>query len=1051
MTLTRKLVLLVAGIMGATAFVLTLVMAFVLMHGFAHIEASLAEEDLQRIENIYKRELAAMDTVVRDWAWWDDACAFVAQTNAAFIASSFNYETIEQLQADYIGYLHENGEVIWAAGVDRNARQLVPLPESLRAQLAPGKSLLDLPDLDSGVSGILQIPEGPLLVAVRRVLTSDQSECDGPSAVFLLARFLDEEKAADWGHTLSTEITVRPHYRHGKLPAGFESGGHFQDSRGKRSAPVWVDEQGRLCGNLVLRDLEGEPAVCLHMVKARLIHGRAVLTVWQFAGTIAGLIAVALGVLVAVVHRHVVAPMQQLGAEIERIAGTGSARERVSPPPQKELGGLASAVNHLLDAISAAEASLQTQASYLEKLNQCLLSFGADYEKNISSLVRLAGEILGADCALYNRLRGGLLCTLADWKAPDDFERKDAPQGHLCFDVISQGGGQPLVVRHLQHTRYAETDPNVRKYGLQTYVGYPVYCAGHAVGSVCCAYTRDVELEEDQRKFLGIVAAAIGLEEERHAAETQLRESREEWRRTFDLIPDPVCIIDRNFVIQRANTAMFKALNLPPEKVIGATCFECVHGSSSPVHFCPHARVMETDEAHTAEILEENMGGEFLVTCSPVHDAEGRVIGSVHMARDVRELKAKEKAIRELLAESDRARKALLSILEDERRVEAALRESEARYRELVSMLPVAIYEMAPDGRITFLNEFGLKLLGCSAEDLQKGLHWKDFVAPEQHELVRRNIEERLAGKREVVEYIFRRRDGTLFPGGVAAAPIVREGKVVGLRGICTDLTDRKAMEEMRIAKETAERLSRAKSEFLAIMSHELRTPLHTITGFVRALEEGVYGEVSGEQVETLRHIHDAAEHLMQLISDILDLSRIDMGRIELALEDVLIRELVASCVDLVRGREDAAGLQISVHMAPEVVDMRIRADAKRIRQVLFNLLSNSIKFSEPGGKIRVEVAPEAGDGKSVRFSVKDTGVGVRPGELEKIFERFQRSMPPENRWREGEGLGLALAKELGELHGGRIWAEHGENGRGLHVHFVLPVDGPAPEAPATR
>lgn len=1042
MTLTRQVLQLVATILGGAAILLTTGLSIVLLRGYQAIEMSLVEADLYGIEYAFQRELDAMHTIARDWAWWDDSCAFVATTNANFIASSLNYETIEQLDVDFLGFFHDHGEVIWAGRHNRTEKRLDPLPSFLLSQIAPEKPLLNLPAPNSAVTGLIQTPEGPLMVVVCRVLRSDRTVPEEHRGVFLIARLLDAAKVAEWGRILNLKLEVLAQdkayladndWHLHTLPHG---GTYYL----RTTHNMWVSA----C--IALKDLENKPIVYLRMTRPREIYGRARATILKFASTIATVVVLALILLFWTIRHFVVAPVQRIGAEIDNIAQTRDLSRRVAAPAHKELAGLASNVNDLLDSIRRAEEDLRRNAERLEKLNRCFLGFSADANKNITSLVQLAGQLLEADCALYNRLRGTLLCTLTDWRAPPDLQREDTPEGHLCFDVIAQGAGQVMVVRDLQRSRYAETDPNVRKYGLQTYIGYPVYCAGRCVGSLCCAYTRDVEISENDRKLVGIVAAAMGVEEERLEAETRLRESEEEWRRTFDWVPDPVCIIDEHFVIRRANAAMLRELGMPADQVIGRTCFECVHARGQVPESCPHAKVLETGREHTAEIVEEKLGGDCLVTCAPIHDAAGRVVGSVHISRNIRELKAKERQIRELLAESDRSRKALLSILEDERRIEAALRESEARFRDLVAMLPETIFECDYTGRITFANEFGLKQFGLEPEDIQRGFYVQDMVIPQKREVLLLDFQQRMAGELHgISEYPFMRRDGSVFPGALSVSLIRRADQVIGLRGICVDLTEHKKMEDLRIAKETAERINRAKSEFLAIMSHELRNPLHTITGFSKALEEGVYGHVTDKQHETLRHIAEAAEHLMQLISDILDMSRIEIGRIELAVDEVVIRPVVMECVELARGRDDAVELRFESFIAPELENAVIRVDRRRFRQVLLNLLSNAVKFSLPGGAIRVEVAPDPDDptGK-IRFAVKDEGVGVAPDEMEKIFERFQRGTPPDGKWREGAGLGLALAKELVRLHEGRIWAESGEGGRGLSVYFVLPVDGPS-------
>ncbi len=162
----------------------------------------------------------------------------------------------------------------------------------------------------------------------------------------------------------------------------------------------------------------------------------------------------------------------------------------------------------------------------LRKINDVLLQLGADRDINIDRLTTLCGELMGADCALYNRLRHHMLCALGQWRTPPDFKPEDTPDGHICYDVISHNATDAYVVRNLQTSAYAATDPNVRAFGLQTYAGRVVRRRGAPVGSLCVVYGRDVELTPEDFNVLGIIAAALGAEEDRSHAEDELHQTQ---------------------------------------------------------------------------------------------------------------------------------------------------------------------------------------------------------------------------------------------------------------------------------------------------------------------------------------------------------------------------------------------------------------------------------------------------------------------------------------------------------------------------------------------
>jgi signal transduction histidine kinase len=240
--------------------------------------------------------------------------------------------------------------------------------------------------------------------------------------------------------------------------------------------------------------------------------------------------------------------------------------------------------------------------------------------------------------------------------------------------------------------------------------------------------------------------------------------------------------------------------------------------------------------------------------------------------------------------------------------------------------------------------------------------------------------------------------------------------------------------DELRRLYGELESASRHKSEFLANMSHELRTPLNAIIGFSQVMKQRLFGEINEKQEEYLDDILSSGNHLLDLINDVLDLSKVEAGQVELEVAPFSLSEALERGVVMVRERAAKNGVQVGLELAPDVDE--VRADERRIRQVVFNLLSNAVKFTPAGGN--VVVATEQGDGE-VLVSVADTGPGIAPEDQGRIFEEFQQTEVGV-RQREGTGLGLALSKRLVELHGGRIWVES-EPGKGSRFAFTLPIE----------
>ena len=272
--------------------------------------------------------------------------------------------------------------------------------------------------------------------------------------------------------------------------------------------------------------------------------------------------------------------------------------------------------------------------------------------------------------------------------------------------------------------------------------------------------------------------------------------------------------------------------------------------------------------------------------------------------------------------------------------------------------------------------------------------------------------------------------------GGVLFATTA--GRVIRQRRQLSESLARNAklVDDLEIASKQVASANRHKSEFLANMSHELRTPLNAIIGFADVLGQRMFGELNDRQAGYTDDIRTSGQHLLTLINDILDLSKVEAGRMELSLSDFSLDAALSNGVTMIRER--AAGHRIGIDLATDGVDV-ISADERKVKQIIFNLLSNAVKFTPDGGKITVTSGREDGH---VRVSVRDTGRGIAVEDRERIFEEFRQARGPAQ-GSDGTGLGLSLTKALVELHHGRISVES-EVGRGSTFSFTLPLAQPA-------
>jgi signal transduction histidine kinase len=243
-----------------------------------------------------------------------------------------------------------------------------------------------------------------------------------------------------------------------------------------------------------------------------------------------------------------------------------------------------------------------------------------------------------------------------------------------------------------------------------------------------------------------------------------------------------------------------------------------------------------------------------------------------------------------------------------------------------------------------------------------------------------------------------------------------------------------KMLREMEQKNQQLELASRHKSEFIASMSHELRTPLNAIIGFSEALAENLFGELNEKQADYIHDILDSGRHLLSLINDILDLSKIEAGRMELHVDKFSLAEALSNGLAVIRERASRRGMSLSLRVEPAAET--IEADERKIKQVIFNLLSNAVKFTPDGG--RVDVVARLVDGR-VLVAVRDTGIGIALKDRERIFEDFQQGSAGTEVADEGTGLGLPLARKFVELHGGSLWVES-QLGVGSTFKCTLPA-----------
>ena len=360
---------------------------------------------------------------------------------------------------------------------------------------------------------------------------------------------------------------------------------------------------------------------------------------------------------------------------------------------------------------------------------------------------------------------------------------------------------------------------------------------------------------------------------------------------------------------------------------------------------------------------------------------------------------------------------------------------SEALYRALFTQDFDGILVINPDSAtVTDANVQAGTILGYEPADLI-GMSVEAFDLPGTEPL-HEGIYQRLRAGEQVKEFGVEllRGDGTKAYVDLVASIVAYDNTRI-VHAVFRDVSQRREMERaIAESNKQLRRISEAKSKFLAMTSHEIRTPLNAIVGFSELLEDTSYGELNEMQLDFAQNIREAARDLLALLGDVLDLSKVEAGRMKLELAPVSLARITEGIRKIVRGL--ARDTEVEMVVSVEPPDLTVLADDQRLKQILYNLLSNAIRYSPHGGKVEVR-ATQTGD--MARVSVSDHGPGIAPEEQENIFEAYYR-IPAEGEEQDaGTGLGLPLSRRLVEMHHGELTVES-EVGQGSTFTFTIPI-----------
>ncbi|MFA5335571.1 MAG: PAS domain-containing sensor histidine kinase [Candidatus Omnitrophota bacterium] len=364
-------------------------------------------------------------------------------------------------------------------------------------------------------------------------------------------------------------------------------------------------------------------------------------------------------------------------------------------------------------------------------------------------------------------------------------------------------------------------------------------------------------------------------------------------------------------------------------------------------------------------------------------------------------------------------------------------------YSELVENANSIILRMDMKGNVTYFNRHAREFFGYKLEEILGKNVVGTIVAPT--DTSGRDLKAMIDDMALHPSSYVNNENENMLRGGARVwiawtnkTILDEDGRAKEILCIGNNITRLKqAEEEILKAKEAAESANKAKSSFLANMSHELRTPLNAIIGFSELMEEESVGRLNEKQKEYIEYIHESGKHLLSLINDVLDLSKVESGKMVLEPGEFDLKALLEKSLVFVKEKAAKHGIALSTDIGEGVG--AVKADERKVKQVIFNLLSNSMKFTPDGGKIGIN-ARKAGN-KEISVCVWDTGIGIDEKDRSKVFSEFEQIDSEYSRKYAGTGLGMPLSKKFVELHGGKMWFESEGKGKGARFCFTLPLN----------
>jgi PAS domain S-box-containing protein len=518
--------------------------------------------------------------------------------------------------------------------------------------------------------------------------------------------------------------------------------------------------------------------------------------------------------------------------------------------------------------------------------------------------------------------------------------------------------------------------------------------------------------------------------------------------RSFDAAPDLIMILDTQHKILRANKAMAKRMGTSPNKLVGQNCYEVVHGTKSPPESCPHECLLKDGKEHSSDTYQELLGGDFLITVSPIYDSDQTIVGSVHIARDITDRVQMEQQLKEAHDKLERkvqmrtkelviANEQLLKEIEERKRAEQDLKNREQSLAEAQRIAHLGNWDWNIVTNELYWSDEIYRIFGLAPQEF--GATYEAFlnsVHPDDRPLVERSVDAALyEGKSYSIDHRIVLLDGSERIVH-EQAEVTRDDseQAIQMTGTVHDITERKnAEEDRRLLREELTHMSRITTigTLAGALAHEINQPLTAIMSNAQAALR--FLDAEKPNIDELREILSDITNDTIRSSDVIHQLRDFMKKGEIALIPLNINETIKEVVNLTH--RDAESRHISIRIDTNEDLPEVMGDKVQLQQVILNLVINGFDamMYQDADSRELVIQTEQDEDNSIHIAVQDTGMGIEEEKLEQIFEPFVSTKP------EGMGLGLSINQYIINAHNGRMWATNNPD-HGATVHFTLPV-----------